>query len=83
MRAVQSNNVTTSQDLIDHLPHPGVSGNGLYLKEGREVIHVGLIFHSLLKLEKGGVLEEHHGESTHEHIVHQVIRLDFLTGIDN
>jgi hypothetical protein len=51
------------------------------MDERLQVVHVGLILHSLLKLEKRGVLEEHHGKGAYEGILHRTIVLCFLPGI--
>jgi hypothetical protein len=51
------------------------------MEEGLQVIRMGLVFHSSLKLEKRGVSKEHHRKGAHANIMHGMLRLRLLTGI--
>ena len=70
-------------DLVESVFHLSIFRDGLYMEEGLQIIAVSLFLHSPLELEKGGVLEEHHGKSAHADVVHRMRCLRLLAAVRN
>jgi len=68
-------------DPIDDLPHLAILGDGANAEDLGEIVLLGAFLQSLLKGEKRGILEKHHGEPAHEDIVQAMIHFPRLTGI--
>lgn len=62
-------------DLVYHIPHLAVLWNGGDLKEGLQVVGMGLILKTSLELQHRWFLKVHHGKTAHQHIMNSMTGL--------